>query len=942
MKKSILLILLVLLAFSLWSALAIAKDKVGQKPTQVQQTEPNVVPEAFPEVMLPQAQPVRPTQEDFKREILDRKSWTPDGVNNLKGQPVPAGDLEAAEKELLPTLCTIANAKTGGYYTPSGDPYLYCWGDIVTATLMNPDDSAFGLAMCPQPMYPFMAKSVMMAFYSSDTATISFQPEIREALYDAQGCAYPGAVLLTGPVTTFLKTPGVAQVYYSLVDSVCLYKPWFAVMHFLNSDDFMDTIYCAPINKTAALSYIFDISGRLCQSYWNPFGPGGSWYDVVDNGIESGAIRVRTRGYNKSENTCPLPADPWYFKDSLALAPCGVPDFDQAQFPPAFCGPVAEANSFWWLNARWGFDPAPMNPAALVNEIAAAAGTVPGIGTNCDSLGAATLRVIQAHGGWWFTMEKKYKPDFWWLQRELKKCEDVTLLLGFWQFDPATSTWTRFGGHFITLAGVDIFNTPPRFAFSDPALDKAEAMFPNPLFGIVCYSGSDTTSHDYYDVAWPSPSPGGYLWLPYYEVNWPDFNGQNAGPSPNTGTYDPLFPVTVEVEQANAVSPGERRMIGTVNSTNTAEHNNNMGGLTGFDVLFGASLIHPLYYGSLFSGISQADLRGDYGNYYPTMSFSALGPPVVEDFVVSGSAGPYNIQMLTVTFGHPDIAGLEYDMHAFGVDVPIGGTEDCKYVIEDVYIISNTSHADIVDLEKALLFDYDIGVANADSVGWDQQHASIWMWDGSGPDTVFGLTEIPAIKGVKPITGWGLINPGRIYGGEYVDSLKYWMENLGWGTDDPGTGNDMSLLLADPKFTVPAGGYRINKYIKWGYNAVIGTGGDANWRHFLYNVLHQFGYYRGDVDKNGKFDVADIIYLVNYLFKGGPKPIEFVDQGDVDNNGNTNVADVIFMVNNRFKGGPFPIDKERFYEAAPIPANHKGLTHRESLFNDADWKTLGQ
>jgi hypothetical protein len=152
----------------------------------------------------------------------------------------------------------------------------------------------------------------------------------------------------------------------------------------------------------------------------------------------------------------------------------------------------------------------------------------------------------------------------------------------------------------------------------------------------------------------------------------------------------------------------------------------------------------------------------------------------------------------------------------------------------------------------------------------------------------------------------------------------------------------MSLLLADGPFDVAPEIPHINKYIKWGYNAVIATGGDAAWRHYMYSILQTLGYYRGDVNKDGKFDVADIIYTVNYCFKGGPKPIEFVDQGDVQNDGNTNVTDVIYMVNNRFKGGPFPIDKERFYEAAPIPANHKGLSVRESLFNDPAWKALGQ
>ena len=535
------------------------------------------------------------------------------------------------------------------------------------------------------------------------------------------------------------------------------------------------------------------------------------------------------------------------------------------------------------------------------------------------------------------------------------RCHTMTLLLGFWQFDGAN--WYRFGGHFVAVSGVDIFLPDYQVALSDPAYDNAEAggpgvvnhpVDPFPHVGQpLVHNNTADASKDWYPVAWPSASPGGYLYLPTYIATWPDFQGQNAGPFPNSGTYSSAFPVQVEVEQVIDFYAGAKRMSGTVNGSNVDEVNGNMGGITPFDVQFGANVLSPLYYGTLFSGTSQADLRGDYGDYYPTMSFTPLGPPIVDDWTVSGKTGDYGIQMVTNNWAHADIPGLDYNMYAFGVTVPAGGGADIKYVIEDVYVIENDGAAEVTGLEKALFFDYDVG-GNAALVDWDQQHASLWMWDLPATDTVFGLTEVPAVKGAVPITGWGISNTARIYDKQFVDSMKYYMESdpatgvNGWGTEGVPAGEDMSLLLADPAFNLPVEGLHINKYIKWGYNKAIATGGDADWRHFLYGVLQTLGYYRGDVDKNGKFDVADVIYMVNYLFKSGPKPIEFVDQMDVDGNGSTNVADVIYSVNNRFKGGAYPIDKERFYEGAPIPVNHKGLTIRESLFNDAAWKTLGQ
>ena len=64
----------------------------------------------------------------------------------------------------------------------------------------------------------------------------------------------------------------------------------------------------------------------------------------------------------------------------------------------------------------------------------------------------------------------------------------------------------------------------------------------------------------------------------------------------------------------------------------------------------------------------------------------------------------------------------------------------------------------------------------------------------------------------------------------------------------------------------------------------------------------------GDVDENTNLTSADIIYLVNFVFKGGPGPIPCDAVGDVDCNGSVTSGDIIYMVNHVFKGGPAPCD----------------------------------
>jgi len=61
----------------------------------------------------------------------------------------------------------------------------------------------------------------------------------------------------------------------------------------------------------------------------------------------------------------------------------------------------------------------------------------------------------------------------------------------------------------------------------------------------------------------------------------------------------------------------------------------------------------------------------------------------------------------------------------------------------------------------------------------------------------------------------------------------------------------------------------------------------------------------GDVNKDGKVNLGDIIYLVNYVFKGGPAPNP-IWLGDANGDGSSNLGDIIFLVNYVFKGGPGP------------------------------------
>ena len=62
---------------------------------------------------------------------------------------------------------------------------------------------------------------------------------------------------------------------------------------------------------------------------------------------------------------------------------------------------------------------------------------------------------------------------------------------------------------------------------------------------------------------------------------------------------------------------------------------------------------------------------------------------------------------------------------------------------------------------------------------------------------------------------------------------------------------------------------------------------------------------RGDVNGDGAIDVADVLYLINYLFKNGlaPRPLA---AGDVNCDGRVSISDVVYLVNYLYKGGDPP------------------------------------
>lgn len=81
------------------------------------------------------------------------------------------------------------------------------------------------------------------------------------------------------------------------------------------------------------------------------------------------------------------------------------------------------------------------------------------------------------------------------------------------------------------------------------------------------------------------------------------------------------------------------------------------------------------------------------------------------------------------------------------------------------------------------------------------------------------------------------------------------------------------------------------------YDGLLETWADDTLSFYFFEI--------GDVNCDRKVTVSDVVYIINYLFRGGSAPCG-IGAGDVNCDGKLTVSDVVYLINYLFKGGPKP------------------------------------
>jgi hypothetical protein len=159
------------------------------------------------------------------------------------------------------------------------------------------------------------------------------------------------------------------------------------------------------------------------------------------------------------------------------------------------------------------------------------------------------------------------------------------------------------------------------------------------------------------------------------------------------------------------------------------------------------------------------------------------------------------------------------------------------------------------------------------------------------------------------------------YGGYHPDSLHSLFTTFGamgtWGTgfhvDTGQVAADASVMLVEDHAVDLA----VGDTIRWTYGIAVSDVSEADLVATIDSIRLASDplateccpiYLVGDVNSSAAVTSADIIYLVNYIFKGGPCPLPCCANGNVNCDGVVSSADVIRLVNYVFKSGVAPCD----------------------------------
>jgi serine protease len=209
------------------------------------------------------------------------------------------------------------------------------------------------------------------------------------------------------------------------------------------------------------------------------------------------------------------------------------------------------------------------------------------------------------------------------------------------------------------------------------------------------------------------------------------------------------------------------------------------------------------------------------------------------------------------------------------------------------------------------------GNVNTDALTWYGNSGAIIVGaggaypGGSWPEGDLQRLSFSSHGSRFDLQGWGedVVTTG--YGSLYnSEGVNYWYTNTFSGTSSasPIVAGAVTCCVgywkAYTTVTPPSPVYLRTLLKNTGTPQVTPPSGTIGPRPNLQSAFSAL-FIRGDVNRDGKINLSDVIYLANYVLKAGLAPVP-LQSGDCNCDGNYNLVDVILLANYVIKGQPFP------------------------------------
>lgn len=290
--------------------------------------------------------------------------------------------------------------------------------------------------------------------------------------------------------------------------------------------------------------------------------------------------------------------------------------------------------------------------------------------------------------------------------------------------------------------------------------------------------------------------------------------------------------------------------------------------------------VDAVYDGSLLVGIQDGSTKTVYRDVFGTLSLIPV------DTISVDSVG----KSFRIASADGRIQGLVKYRWYDGAD-----PDTCGFIIAD-YTLENVCETTLT-VYPGLFADFDINNSGNNIAGYDESQELVYVKDNnSGRAAGFSMLSGPAYN-LRSIH-----NPDLVWGNSFTDNVAYGQLTSPSNAEGP-TPSDYSALMSFGSALLKA-----NTPLTYTAAFLYSTDGLAGLQAARQMALafHEgITVIYGDANGDDQVNVADAVYLINYVFKGGPAPDPLAN-GDANCDGQVNVGDAVYIINFVFNGGPAP------------------------------------